>query len=496
MQNFPRTSNDQVMIFNCFSALGTPTEVQSVTSYRTPDFLPAHSLGERSPTEPDPSTPFGYVEMDRQAQQIQELQTANGQLTHHRNTMANELHAALAANQLLVGEASASPTKAMLQSMVAEANRSAALTAGQRATMVRQMVVAEERIVQLDSWLALAQSQVGHCANTATSEKVLLNEALTEVDRLKRRVIELSQEIAETSRREAGKHTGEHIHELRTTLNRDHETRHIAFKAESDNIKQKSEKEIADQREQIRKLQNERTTQARDMVATSTQADFIRALRAQIEDLSGERSRYQRMADDYVSQLRTADDKAKQVASAHYTSQAEARHENDALRSNVSALTDAQQQTIHERESLASKVTQLQVEASTAHAGNEQMRTLNQKQTHEISQLNQQVQQIGTDANLRIGNMVERSVYEDALAAHTPRRPTRRKLRTTTSSMRLTATWALYRPITFCFLATLRGSKITTDRTKRTQSRHLTNRRPHRTNRATRYHHLLATHPV
>ena len=175
--------------------------------------------------------------------------------------------------------------------------------------------------------------------------------------------------------------------------------RYLAFKAESDTLKQKYEKEIADQHEQLRKLQNERTTQAIDMDASSTQADFIRALRAQVEDLSGERARYQRMADDYVSQLRAADDKSRHVASEHYTSQAEARQENDALRSNVSALTDANQKTIHERKSLASKVTQLQVEASTAHAGSEQMRTTNQKQTLEISQLNQQVQKVSHDAN-------------------------------------------------------------------------------------------------
>ena len=145
------------------------------------------------------------VETERLQAQVQELQTANEQLTHQRNTTANDLHAALAANQLLVGEAGASPTKAMLQSMVLEANRSAALTAEQRALMVRQMAFAEERIVQLESWLTLAQSQVGHCADTATNEKVLLSEALTEVDRLKRRVIELTQELAEMTRREAGK---------------------------------------------------------------------------------------------------------------------------------------------------------------------------------------------------------------------------------------------------------------------------------------------------
>ncbi len=249
-RNLSPAWNDQAMGFSGLGSLGTPTEAQSVQSYRTADLLP------------DSSTPFGYA--DRQAQQIHELHTANGQLQQNRNTLASELHAALAANQLLVGEASASPTKAMLQSMVAEANRSAALTAEQRATMVRQMATAEERVVQLESWVTLAQSQVSHCANAATSEKVLLNEALTEVDRLKRRVIELTQELAEMTRREAGKYTGDQIHELRTTLNRDHETRHIAFEAESDNIKQKSEKEIADQREQIRKLQNERTTQAKD----------------------------------------------------------------------------------------------------------------------------------------------------------------------------------------------------------------------------------------
>ena len=249
------------MSFSGLRSPGTPTEVQSVQSYRTADLLPARSLGDWSPEEPDPSI---NVEFQQQAQQIQELRIANEQLQHHRNSISTELHAALAANQLHVDAASALPTKAMLQSMVAEANRSAALTAEQRATMVRQMATAEERVVQLESWVALAQSQVSHCANAATSEKALLNEALTEVDRLKRRVIELTQELAEITRRESGKYTGDQIHELRTTLNRDHETRHIAFEAESDNIKQKSEKEIADQREQIRKLQNERTTQAKD----------------------------------------------------------------------------------------------------------------------------------------------------------------------------------------------------------------------------------------
>ncbi len=101
--------------------------------------------------------------------------------------------------------------------MLAEANRSAFLTNEQRSIMVQQMQAAEFRVAELETWLSRSQSQVGHVSNTASHDKVLLQEAVVEVDRLKRRVNELTQELADTSRREVGKYTGEQMHEQRST---------------------------------------------------------------------------------------------------------------------------------------------------------------------------------------------------------------------------------------------------------------------------------------
>ncbi len=173
------------------------------------------------------------------------------------------------------------------------------------------------------------------------------------------------------SRREAGTYSAEYVHEVQTTINRDHDARHKAYKVESDALAERNARDIATHKDKIQKLQHELATKAIGIEPSGTQADFIRQLRGEVFDLTGERAKYQRLADDNASQRRAADDLARKVTAAHHQSQAEARHENDALRSNVSALTDAQQQPLHERGALASKVTQLQVEASTSNAGHE-----------------------------------------------------------------------------------------------------------------------------
>ncbi len=111
---------------------------------------------------------------------------------------------------------------------------------------------------------------------------------MAEVDRLKRRVNERTEELAETYRREVGKYTGEQMHDARSTLTRDNDARHQAFKAESDVLTQRLEVEIAQLREHIHKLQHESTQQAIGSDASSVQADFIRTLRSQVEEVTGE----------------------------------------------------------------------------------------------------------------------------------------------------------------------------------------------------------------
>ena len=68
--------------------------------------------------------------------------------------------------------------------MLAEANRGATLTIEQRSNMVQQMQTAGFRIAQLESGLILAQSQVSHCADAATHERGLYDEAVAENARL------------------------------------------------------------------------------------------------------------------------------------------------------------------------------------------------------------------------------------------------------------------------------------------------------------------------
>ncbi len=410
-KNLSPAFGDQFVSFNGLRTLGTPTPDGSIQSYRTADLLPARSAS----SAPDPVHTAAFQE---QAQQIQQLRATNAQLQEHRNTLACELNKALTDNRRSIQLSSAAPTKATLQSMLVEANRGATLVSEQRSIMALQMQTAEFRIAELESWLNLAQGQASHCANTTTNDKVLHDEAVTEVKRLERRVDELTRELAEITRRYAGKYTAEQVHEIRTTLNRDNDARDTAHKAESSTLKQKYEREIATMREQMKTLRHESTTQAIGIDASSQQANFIRSLRGQHDELDGERTRYQRMADIYLSQLRAADDKLQKSTAAHYQSQAEARHETDALRSNILAMTGTQEQLLNEREALVSKVTLLQVEASTASAGNEQMSLLNLQKQEENTQLSQQIREITHEANLRIGAMVERSVHEDALAAH------------------------------------------------------------------------------
>ncbi len=139
-QTFSPAPGDQVMIFNGLSTLGTP--VESVQSYRTADLLPAGSP-LRDPT--------GNVAIQQHNDEIHKFHTTVSQLTDHRNTLASQFHAALTDNQHHVDPSNEAPTKATLHSMLAEANRRAAMTFEQRTIMVQQMHAADYRIAELES---------------------------------------------------------------------------------------------------------------------------------------------------------------------------------------------------------------------------------------------------------------------------------------------------------------------------------------------------------
>ena len=163
---------------------------------------------------------------------------------------------------------------------------------------------------------------------------------------------------------------------------------------------------------------NESAATAINADAASAQADFIRRLREQFEELSGENATIRRMNDDYMTQIRKADDTLQQVTAKHYDQMAAARTETEGLRSTINATADASQGLLDEQERLASQVVQLRAEIIARNATNEQLTILTEQLREANTTVNIRMNELVQEANERLNGMFDQAAMQDVVREH------------------------------------------------------------------------------
>ncbi len=265
-------------------------------SYRTADLLPA-------------LPPTGGSESNVINQRLAELHLSNEKLKQQNELLASQyqdvslaLTRARGSVDRLHATAIEVPTKATLESMLAEANRMCKTFQAQKEALAQQLGGAETRIDEVHGMFTNAQGQVDHTKGRMKQEQDALRAATLENGTLKSQILSLTQELSDVRRQLSSMFSGDHVQDIKASLVQDndartavlqrevsaHKAQHEAQRSQNAALRTEFETEVSKLREAITKAEKESTSQALSVDSTSRQADFIRTLREQCEQQASE----------------------------------------------------------------------------------------------------------------------------------------------------------------------------------------------------------------